>query len=205
MKTEKEQELLKKIAYHEVYSTAYKIQLAKNVTVRGLSAGGKTLLKGSKQFIHFLRPKKSMGIKGLEWVAYDATNHMRVLALNKQVLEHMGRWNDEAQLFFNTLENVEGILARYKGKIIGSVFINAVEESATMEIHYPCVAEPWKPLGIEEAMLLEVLKTGIQNNFNQFTIKSNKHAIEERILVDTLGFMALKTSDEKLFIKEVQK
>lgn len=48
MKTEKEQELLKKIAYHEVYSTAYKIQLAKQVIVRGAKATGKAAVVSGK-------------------------------------------------------------------------------------------------------------------------------------------------------------
>ncbi len=47
-KTEKEQELLKKIAYHEVYSTAYKLSLAKILLVKGAKAASKAAVKGGK-------------------------------------------------------------------------------------------------------------------------------------------------------------
>ena len=47
-KTEKEQELLKKIAYHEVYSTAYKLSLAKILLVKGARAASKAAVKGGK-------------------------------------------------------------------------------------------------------------------------------------------------------------
>jgi hypothetical protein len=47
-KTEKEQDLLKKIAYHEVYSTAYKLSLAKILLVKGAKAASKAAVKGGK-------------------------------------------------------------------------------------------------------------------------------------------------------------
>ena len=47
-KTEKEQELLKKIAYHEAYSTAYKLNLAKILLVKGAKFASKTAIKGGK-------------------------------------------------------------------------------------------------------------------------------------------------------------
>ncbi len=47
-KTEKEQELLKKIAYHEAYSTAYKLNLAKIILVKGAKAASKVAVKGGK-------------------------------------------------------------------------------------------------------------------------------------------------------------
>lgn len=47
-KTEKEQELLKKIAYHEVYSTAYKLSLAKILLVKGAKAASRAAVKGGK-------------------------------------------------------------------------------------------------------------------------------------------------------------
>ena len=58
MKTDKEQELLKKIAYHEVYSTAYKIQLAKQVLVRGAKATGKAAVVSGKFIKKKLDEKK---------------------------------------------------------------------------------------------------------------------------------------------------
>lgn len=47
-KSEKESELLKKIAYHEVYSTAYKLNLAKILLVKGAKAASKAAIKGGK-------------------------------------------------------------------------------------------------------------------------------------------------------------
>ncbi len=47
-KTEKEQELLKKIAYHEAYSAAYKLNLAKILLVKGAKAASKAAVKGGK-------------------------------------------------------------------------------------------------------------------------------------------------------------
>ncbi|HAS72743.1 MAG TPA: hypothetical protein DCS67_01205 [Clostridiales bacterium UBA8960] len=58
MKTDKEQELLKKIAYHEVYSTAYKIQFAKQVLVRGAKATGKAAVVSGKFIKKKLDEKK---------------------------------------------------------------------------------------------------------------------------------------------------
>jgi len=47
-KTEKEQELLKKIAYHEAYSAAYKLNLAKILLVKGAKAASRAAVKGGK-------------------------------------------------------------------------------------------------------------------------------------------------------------
>lgn len=47
-RSEKEQDLLKKIAYHEAYSTAYKLKLAKILIVKGAKAAGKAAVKGGK-------------------------------------------------------------------------------------------------------------------------------------------------------------
>lgn len=208
MKTDKEQDLIKKIAYHEVYSTAYKIQLAKNVVTRGLNAGGNTLFSGGKKLIRFMKPKMSMGIKGLEWLPYESENEMRVKALNKQTFERKGLWDQDAVLFFDTLTehpNIEGILARYKGKIVGSSFIKTEVSNKSIEILYPCVAEAWKSIGIEEALLLEILKSGIHNNYLIFTINSKKHAIEDYSLFEKLGFKNETTAESTLYIKEVNK
>lgn len=208
MKTDKEQDLIKKIAYHEAYSTAYKIQLAKNVAVRSISAGGKTLYHGGKKLIRFMKPFQSMGIKGLEWIAFEPQYEMRVKALNKQTLERRRLWDNDAQLFFDTLvplNEFEGILARFKGKIVGSAFIKVIESSDSLEILYPCVADSWKTLGIEEAMLLEILKRGVHYNILKFKIIPSKLAIEENVLFDKLGFKKEETEGTTVFIKEVNK
>jgi len=47
-KTEKEQDLLKKIAYHEAYSAVYKLNLAKILLVKGAKAASKAAVKGGK-------------------------------------------------------------------------------------------------------------------------------------------------------------
>lgn len=47
-KSEKEQDLLKKIAYHEAYSMAYKLKLAKILAVKGAKAAGNAAVKGGK-------------------------------------------------------------------------------------------------------------------------------------------------------------
>ena len=208
MKTDKEQDLIKKIAYHEAYSTAYKIQLAKNVVVRSLNAGGKTLYAGGKKLIRFVKPIKSMGIKGLEWLAYKSEYELRVKALNKQTLARRERWDNDAILFFDNLSNlddVDGLLALFKGKIVGSAFIKVLETSNSIEILYPCVADSWKSLGIEEALILEILKNGIHDNYFRFIINSNQHTIEDLSLFEKLGFEKVETVKATLYIKEVNK
>ena len=47
-KDPKEQELLKKIAYHEAYSTAYKLRLVQVVAFKGAKAIGHAAVKGGK-------------------------------------------------------------------------------------------------------------------------------------------------------------
>lgn len=47
-KDPKEQDLLKKIAYHEAYSTAYKLKLVQVVAFKGVKALGRTAVKGGK-------------------------------------------------------------------------------------------------------------------------------------------------------------
>lgn len=46
-KAQSEQELIKKIAYHEAYSTAYKLKLAQKVAVKVGKAAVKGAIKGS--------------------------------------------------------------------------------------------------------------------------------------------------------------
>ena len=46
-KVQSEQELIKKIAYHEAYSTAYKLKLAQKVAVKVGKAAVKGAIKGS--------------------------------------------------------------------------------------------------------------------------------------------------------------
>lgn len=47
-KDPKEQELIKKIAYHEAYSLAYKVRLAQKLLFRGAKLVGNAASKGSK-------------------------------------------------------------------------------------------------------------------------------------------------------------
>ncbi|MCA0384523.1 MAG: hypothetical protein LCH34_02865 [Firmicutes bacterium] len=46
--SEKDKDLLVKIAYHEAYSTAYKLKLAKSVIAKTAVAVGKATAKGGK-------------------------------------------------------------------------------------------------------------------------------------------------------------
>lgn len=45
---EKDKDLLVKIAYHEAYSTAYKLKLAKSVITKTAGAVGRATVKGGK-------------------------------------------------------------------------------------------------------------------------------------------------------------
>lgn len=47
-KDPKEQELIKKIAYHEAYSLAYKLRLGQKLLFRGAKVVGSAVNKGSK-------------------------------------------------------------------------------------------------------------------------------------------------------------
>jgi len=47
-RSEKEQDLLKKIAYHEAYSAGYKLKLAKILVFKGAKAASKAAVKGGK-------------------------------------------------------------------------------------------------------------------------------------------------------------
>jgi len=47
-KDPKEQELIKKIAYHEAYSLAYKVRLAQKLLFRGAKVAGSAASKGGK-------------------------------------------------------------------------------------------------------------------------------------------------------------
>ncbi len=47
-KDPKEQELIKKIAYHEAYSLAYKVRLAQKLLFRGAKLVGNAANKGGK-------------------------------------------------------------------------------------------------------------------------------------------------------------
>lgn len=58
MKTEKEQEIIKKIAYHEAYSTAYKIQLAGKLVTRGVKAVGSAAQSGARLLKDHMRDKR---------------------------------------------------------------------------------------------------------------------------------------------------
>ncbi|MDH8677852.1 hypothetical protein QE109_06820 [Fusibacter bizertensis] len=56
-KSQSEQELLKKIAYHEAYSTAYKLKLAQKVVIKVGKAAGKAAIKGAAKGSEVLKYK----------------------------------------------------------------------------------------------------------------------------------------------------
>lgn len=63
MKTEKEQEIIKKIAYHEAYSTAYKMQLAGKLVTRGVKAIGTAVSSGAGVVKKHMKEKRHKKVK----------------------------------------------------------------------------------------------------------------------------------------------
>lgn len=63
MKTEKEQEIIKKIAYHEAYSTAYKMQLAGKLVTRGVKAIGTAVSSGTGMVKNHMKEKRHKKVK----------------------------------------------------------------------------------------------------------------------------------------------
>jgi hypothetical protein len=57
-KDPKEQELIKKIAYHEAYSLAYKVRLAQKLLFRGAKIVGTAASKGGKMVKKKLAERK---------------------------------------------------------------------------------------------------------------------------------------------------